>query len=823
MVQSLLASTSRSRLRRILRYLGFAGVVLLVALAGAMAWVYVELRGSLAQLDGEATIPGATGTVTVERDALGIPTVTADSRLDVARGLGFVHAQDRFFQMDLARRRAAGELSELFGPLALKVDTRTRVLRLRARAQRVIELEAPEERALLTAYVEGVNAGLRALAVKPPEYLLLRTEPRPWSAEDSVLVIASMFLTLQDSEAQRESRRAAVYKTFPKPLADFFTSTASEWETPLAGSVMSVPPIPDASVFDVHSSPRVARAPSFPQGAYDRDALLAWLSAPTDDDWRGSNNWAVAGRVAADGGAIVANDMHLGLSVPNIWYRASMVWKGSRSRRLTGVTLPGVPSLVAGSNGEVAWGFTNSEGDWSDLVIVERDPADASRYRTPSGMQPFQIVHEMINVKGAASVPLEVRETIWGPIVGHDSSGQDYAVAWVPLRDDGMNMMLESADDVDTLEQLFDVAARAGIPAQNMVAAQRDGRIGWSIAGRIPRRIGFDGRLPTSWGDGTREWDGWVAPAEYPRIIDPQEGRIVTANNRLVGGAALQMIGNDRYDPGARARQIRDDLREMPHPGVRDMMSVQLDDRALFLAPWRELLLQTLSTEALKDSEARRELRRVVSDTWNDRASPDSAAYRIVREFRLRVGDLAFAPLVERVKLVDPEYSFVVAPNTEGPLWALISKRPTHLLDSKFKTWTDLLVAAADRVAEDGQKAGGIASYTWGKGNAVHIRHPFSTAMPLLAPFLDMPVEELPGDSNMPRVQGQTSGASERFAVSPGREKDGYLHMPTGQSGHPLSPHYRDQNEAWVKGDATPFLPGPAVHTLTLRPAGGAK
>src|SRR5215469_6226706 len=159
MVQSLLASASPSRLRRILRNLGFAGVVLLVALAGAMAWVYVELRGSLAQLDGEATIPGATGTVTVERDALGIPTVTADSRLDVARGLGFVHAQDRFFQMDLARRRAAGELSELFGPLALKVDTRTRVLRLRARAQRVIELEAPEERALLTAYVEGVNAG----------------------------------------------------------------------------------------------------------------------------------------------------------------------------------------------------------------------------------------------------------------------------------------------------------------------------------------------------------------------------------------------------------------------------------------------------------------------------------------------------------------------------------------------------------------------------------------------------------------------------------------------------------------------------------------
>jgi len=817
MTESPLGSPSRSRLRRILRYLGFAGVVVLVALAAAMAWVYVELRGSLAQLDGETTVPGATGTITVERDALGVPTITAGSRLDVARGLGFVHAQDRFFQMDLARRRAAGELSELFGPIALKVDTRTRVLRLRARAQRVIELATPEERALLNAYVDGVNAGLRALAMKLPEYLLLRTEPRPWTAEDSVLVVASMFLTLQDSEAQREARRAAVYKALPKPLADFFTSTASEWETPLAGSVMNVPPIPPASVFDVHTSPRVAQAPSSRHDAYDSDLQLALLSSPTDDDARGSNNWAVAGRLTADGGAIIANDMHLGLSVPNIWYRASMMWKDSRSRRLTGVTLPGVPSLVAGSNGEVAWGFTNSDGDWSDLVIVERDPADANRYRTPSGMQPFQIVRETINVKGAASVPLEVRETIWGPIVGHDPGGQDYAVAWVPLRDGGMNMTLESAADVDTLEQLFDVAARAGIPAQNIVAAQRDGRIGWSIAGRIPRRTGFDGRLPTSWADGTRGWDGWVAPAEYPRIIDPQEGRIVTANNRLVGGAALQMIGNDRYDPGARARQIRDDLREMPHPAVRDMMSVQLDDRALFLTRWRDLLLQTLSAEALKDSEVRRELQRVVSEKWTDRASPDSVAYRIVREFRLRVGDLAFAPLVERVKLVDPEYSFVVAPNTEGPLWALVSQRPSHLLDPKFKTWTDLLVAAADHVAEDAQKAGGIASYTWGSGNTVHIRHPFSNAMPMLAPFLDMTVEELPGDSNMPRVQGPTFGASERFAVSPGHEKDGYLHMPTGQSGHPLSPHYRDQNEAWAKGEATAFLPGPAMHTLTLR------
>jgi penicillin amidase len=475
------ASPPRARSRRLLRYLGGIGAIVLVAFAGTAGWYYLQMRGSLAQLDGEAAIPGATAAIVIERDSLGIPTITAASRADVARGLGFLHAQDRFFQMDLSRRRAAGELSELIGSAAVKIDTRTRVLRLRARARRTIDLAAPEERAVLRAYVEGVNAGLSALAVKPPEYLALRTEPRPWADEDSMLVLASMFLTLQDSEARRESRLAAVYATLPASLADFITTSASEWETPLVGALHRVPPIPDASVFDVRTAPPVANPSPSRSNADEGATLLAWLSPPISDDARGSNNWAVAGRLTADGGAIVANDMHLGLSTPNIWYRASMVWRqtAERPRRLTGVTLPGLPSLVAGSNGDVAWAFTNSTGDWSDLVIIEADPTNPSRYRAPSGMLPFATAHETINVKGSASVPVEIRETIWGPIVGQDSNGHDRAVAWVPLREGGMKGALAAIEPAETLEQLFDVGARAGIPAQNIVAAQRDGRIGW--------------------------------------------------------------------------------------------------------------------------------------------------------------------------------------------------------------------------------------------------------------------------------------------------------------------------------------------------------
>jgi penicillin amidase len=804
------------------RYLRLSVVVVLVAVAGAAAWLYGELHASLPRLDGDAAMPGATAPITIGRDALGIPAITARTRPDAARGLGFVHAQERFFQMDLARRRAAGELAELFGAVAVPIDTRTRVLRLRHRAERAVELASPEDRALLQAYVDGVNAGLQALGARPPEYVLLRAQPRPWSMEDCALVLASMYLTLQDSEGLRESRLAAAYEALPKSVADFVTGSWSEWETPLVGGVQRGAPIPDAKALDVRSAPNPAPAQTpkhTSRLSTGDDFLLAWLE-PVDADARGSNSWAVAGRLTRDGAAVVANDMHLGLALPNIWYRASMAWRDSREHRLAGVTLPGLPALVAGSNGDVAWGLTNSSGDWTDLIVLEPDPSDATRYRTPEGTNSIETVRETIHVKGGADVALDVRETIWGPIVDRDAHGRDRALAWVALRDGGLGGSFTDVENARTLEQLFDATAQIGIPAQNIVAAQREGRIGWSIAGRIPHRVGYDGRLPSSWADGKHRWDGWIAPSAYPRVIDPAEGRIVTANNRLVEGAPLQLIGSGGdYDPGARARQIEDDLKGIAKASVRDMLAVQLDDRAVFLAPWRYLLLEILSSPEGESSTVRRELKRVVSDLATGRASIDSASYRIVREFRDHVGELAFAPLIERIRIVDPEYPAEIGRGGEGPLWALVTGQPMHLLDPKFKSWFELFLAAADMTADDALKQGGIASYTWGKANTVRIRHPLSRASPMLSWLLDMRDEELPGDSNMPRVQGPSRGASERFSVSPGREGEGYLHMPGGESGHFLSPHYRDGNDAWAKGDATPFLPGQAMHTLTLQPA----
>ena len=354
------------------------------------------------------------------------------------------------------------------------------------------------------------------------------------------------------------------------------------------------------------------------------------------------------------------------------------------------------------------------------------------------------------------------------------------------------------------------------------MVADAAGRVGWTIIGRIPRRVGHDGSVPTSWADGTRGWDGWLAPAEYPRVVDPPSGRIWTANARVVGGEKLAKVGVGGYDLGARQGQIRDDLLGTEKANEDDMLRVQLDDRALFLARWQKLLLEVLTPDVMAKDPRRAEARRLV-DAWGGRASIDSVGYRVVRAFRERVRGLALDPLLAPVRAARPRSTSARAwPRTrggKGRSGRSSRERPPHLLDPRYPSWDALLLAALDEsVLELTQDGRPLAGRTWGERNTTLIRHPLSRAVPWLGSFLDMPREPLPGDNHMPRFQSPTAGASERFAVSPGREEQGYFHMPCGQSGHPLSPHYADGHAAWARGEKTPFLPGPAVHVLTLVP-----
>ncbi len=781
-------------------------VVLTVVLMGAAGAGLWYLRGSLAILEGSRLLPGLSAPVQVERDALGVPTVRGETLADVARALGFLHAQERFFQMDLLRRRAAGELAELFGEDAVAWDSAIRVHRFRTRAARTVAFAQGPEAALLAAYGEGVNAGLAALRRAPWEYPLLGVSPQPWRVEDSILVVYSMFIELHDETGAHESSLGVLYDTLPAPLAQFLDARGGQWDAPITGGAFTVPPIPGPDIVDLRLRPwAVAPAPT---QAWDEVLAV------------GSNNWAVAGAVTAHGGALLANDMHLGLSVPNTWYRACLVWPGGqRQVRVCGVTLPGTPLVVAGSTGRVAWGFTNTYSDFADLVVLEEQDQRPGTYRTPAGWKNTEKFAETIRVKGSAPRTVEVEETIWGPVIDRDHRGRRRAFRWTAHDRDAVNLAIVDLAQADNIDEAMAVANRTGIPPQNFLVADHGGRIGWTIMGRIPRRVGCEGRLPASWADGGCRWEGFLAPEAVPRVADPPSGRLWTANARVVDGPMLALLGDGGYVLGARARQIRDALLALESPSELDMLAVQLDDRALFLAPWRERLLAVLTPAALAAHPPLARLLPLV-EGWSGRASIGDAGYRYVRAFREETLEAVLAPLVAPCREADHRFRPAALTQVEGVVVRLLEERPLHLLDPRFASWDDLLLTSAQKavtaVARDEED---LAAYTWGRRNTVAIAHPLSRAVPVLAPWLDMPREPLPGDWHMPRVQGPAFGASERFAVSPGREEQGYFHMPGGQSGHPLSPFYRAGHAAWAKGEATPFLPGPTVHTLVLHPA----
>jgi len=806
-------------MRRPLRVLGWLVLIVIVLTLITAGWGWVQLGRSLPQLDGTRVLAGLSATVTVDRDGLGVPTIKGASRVDVARALGFVHAQDRFFQMDLSRRRAAGELSELFGQTAFATDKGARLHRFRHRAAAVLAASGADELALIDAYVGGVNAGLSALRAAPFEYLFLGKTPAPWTREDSILVVASMFITLQDSTASVEGRAALMHDVLPAALAEFLNSTASEWDTPMQGDALPPPVPPLADVFDLRTAPSVAAtagaAGSKDPASEDMFANAFGLNVP--EDARGSNNWVVAGSRTVDGRALMSDDMHLGLSVPNIWYRASLLWTDDRGpHQVTGVTLPGTPVTIVGSNGRIAWGFTNTTADWSDRVLIDLVPGDPTRYITPGGPRAFTVTRERISVDDEEDQWIDVRETIWGPVPEPDHAGRLYAIAWVAHWPEGLNLKFAKLENAETLEQAMDIANGSGTPAQNCVLADDRGQIAWTIAGSIPRRVGFTGQLPVSWADGTRQWSGWYDTADYPRIINPPDGVIVTANNRIVSGQQLAMLGDGGYDPGARARQILNGVRTDKKVGEAEMLAVQLDDRAVLMERWRTLALDAIDDDA---GGGRAEFRRLLKDGWTGRASADSVAYRLVRQFRNKTAELAFAPFVERLRSKEPNYPSTPGRSVEGPIWTLVTTQPPHLLNPAYGSWKALLLDAIDQtVAALTENKRLLADRTWGEANTLMIRHPMSRAVPMLARWLDMPSTPMPGDNHMPRVQTPTNGASERMTVSPGREADGYFHMATGQSGHPRSPHYGDGHQAWVTGERTPFLPGPTVKTLLLNP-----
>jgi penicillin G amidase len=791
--------------RRWARRIGW-GVLALAVVVVMTVWFF--LRGSLAQLDGKVAAPGLRAAVTVQRDALGIPSIAGGDRLDVAYATGFVHAQDRFFQMDLLRRVAAGELAELFGAKALPLDREHRLHRFRARAAQAYRHLSEPDRQLLERYAAGVNDGVNALGTRPFEYGLLAQAPRAWTAHDSLLVIWAMYFDLQGGGVRRELSRGWLRdNSTPEQLA-FLLPEASRWDAPV-----------DAAGIAVAQAPVPATAPPWWGQPGPRDAAL--LAAGTFDGMEsnvGSNNWAVAGSRSATGGAIVADDMHLGIKLPNTWYRALLQIPDSKggTRRIVGVTLPGTPFMVVGSNGRVAWGFTNSYGDYQDVVPAATDAARPGQVRLGGKWETPAVHRETILVKGAPADTLTVRETSRGPLF--DAAGRTYALHWIAHESRLLNVNLRRLETVDTLDEALAVANGAGMPAQNFVAGDAAGNIGWTIAGPLPRRAGgSDATYPLA--DGAPAWQGWLRPDEYPRVVNPAGGQLVTANSRQLAGPGAALLGDGGYDLGARTRQASDALAALgPRTDEKGVYGVMLDDRALFLAPWRTRALALLDDATVKADPQRAAALQALRAGWTGHASVDSTGYRVARGFMWNLYELLYGGANMHLK----EWHGDVA--LAGKRWPevvarLLDEQPAGWLPRQYGSWRALQLAALDRaiadLAADGKP---LREATWGAFNTAAIAHPIAGAVPALRRWLSVPPDQLPGDSNMPRVAGPAFGQSERFTVSPGKEESGIFNMPGGQSGHPLSPYFLAGHADWVQGRPTPLLPGPPRHTLGLVP-----
>ncbi|MBI5766826.1 MAG: penicillin acylase family protein [Verrucomicrobia bacterium] len=831
------------RAAQFVRVVVFALSALALLLVAAGGWFYLSLRASRAQLDGRATAAGLGAPVSVTRDALGVPTVRAATEVDAMRALGWLHGQERFFQMDLLRRRGAGELAELFGAAAVPIDRSARLHGFRKIAREIVARAEPRERALAEAYTAGVNAGRDALAARPFEYLVLRTSPQPWRLEDSALVTFAMWFDLQEDDGRRERSLAALRETYGDEAIAFFNPLIGPSDAALDGSTAPLPPIPSPKIIDLRGrkslsvvervDPNALVRSENPEARWGQRAPPFDLFPARDPEFfPGSNAFALAGPRTASGAALLANDMHLDHGVPNIWYRAVLEWDDAGGhQRVVGVTLPGAPGIVAGSNGRVAWGFTDAYIDTSDVVVVQRNTIAPSLYRRGDENLEFDVRRETIRVKGGKDVELETLWTVWGPLIDEgDKKHRPLAYRWLAHDPGATNLELTRMAGARTVDEAIAIAHRCGIPAENCLIAGADGTIAWTIAGRVPRRIGFDGRLPIQWTFGDRKWDGMLPPDEVPVVKSTaaglpsvalaKEGQLWTGNNRALGGAPGALLGDGGPAAPARAAQIRDDLTALAATKAtpRDLFAVQLDDRAVMLGAWQKILLAALTPDAVAQNKTRAELRTLV-EKWEGRASVDSVSYRLVRTFRSEVADLALAPILEPCRDAYARFDWHNL-RYEDALQTLVREKPLHLLDPRFASWDALLLAAADAVVADlAQQGVPLAEATWGRHNTARVRHPFAKVAPKwLTGWLNQPAVPLPGDSNMPRVQSPTHGASERFVVAPGREAEGLFHMPGGQSAHPLSPFFHAGYDAWARGEPAPLLPGETKYTLTLAP-----
>jgi penicillin amidase len=778
---------------RVLRRLGW-GVLLsgiLCALAAAAGYGY--LRQSLPQTSGHLRLQGLAGEVEVLRDRHGVPHIYAASMEDANFALGFVHAQDRLWQMEMSRRVGAGRLAEALGAPALETDRFIRTLGVRRAAEAGMRNYDPETRRVLEAYAAGVNAFLDTGPVLPPEFWLTRLSPEPWTAADSVAWTKMMAWDL-GGNWRRELLRMRLARTLP-------TAWIQEFLPPYPGDA-------PVSLPDLKELYRNLEKPI---------RELAEQSGGDPDFPVGSNNWVVGGARSASGKPLLANDPHLGLSAPPVWYFAHLHAPGVD---VIGATLPGVPGIILGRNDRIAWGFTNTGPDVQDLYIEKLD--SAGNYLTPEGPRPFTVFTETIKVKGAADERLTVRVSRHGPVISDVvrpaleavPRGHALAFAWTALAEDDLTAqfglkIMRATDWTTFLEAARDFHA----PQQNVLYADVAGNIGFIAAGRVPVRKpanDLKGLAPAPGWDARYDWAGFIPFAELPREYNPANSAILTANHKIVPAGYGHHLTFE-WEPPYRARRIAE-LLDAEHAHTAASFA-RIQNDVVSLAA-RELLPKLLSAKP-QTEEARRAVQAL--SAWDGTMAMDRAEPLILaawwRELARALYSDELGDAFARNWSTRAVFIANVLDDRDGQ---------SHWCDdvrtNRVETCGEILSASLEAALADLRRRYGAdpARWKWGEAHPAHHAHrPFSR-IPWLARFFDISLPSA-GDAytiNVGRSDFEDPAApfASRHAASlraiydlADPQASLFIHSG-GQSGNPLSSHYRAFSAAWARGEYIPML-----------------
>jgi penicillin amidase len=765
-------------MRRVLR----VSLALIVVAIGVLAW---RLFATLPHTSGTLAMPGLQAPVTVARDDHGIPTISAANSHDAYAALGFVHAQDRFWQMETQRRAGAGRLSEVVGPEGLPVDRMARVLGLYRLAEASLSHLRPEVREALQAYADGVNAWL-ADAVLPPEALVLRHRPEPWRLADTLVWGRIMALQLAGNWSD-ELELQQVLQRLPADKARML------WLSEPADGLTTV--------------------------SLDASRARAMLAAipPLFRFHLASNVWAVAGSRSVSGKPILANDPHLEFSAPILWYLATVQAPGLY---VSGATIPGVPFHMIGHNRRVAWGITTTHADMMDLFI-EREAGDG-RYETPTGPQPYETRQETILVRGSEPVVLTVRTSRHGPIVSDliDPQGQILALASATLLPDDTTVQAfhdlnRAADWPEFREALRGFHA----PMLNIAVADTAGRIGFMAAGRIPIRRAGDGTIPHTGWQGAFDWIGWVAFDDLPTVTDPPSGTIVNANNRVAPSGYPHLIAAQWEEP-FRAQRI---LEMLERPGPHDAavsQAMQHDEVTPLAAAFRPVL-EGLSPEGEAARAARDRLL-----AWDGRMARDLAEPLIfdtwLRQLQQELIGDDLGDLAQTFDQPRP-YFLLAALRGEGG-WC--EDRRTEDAEScrelAGRAFADTVEELVQRLGDDPDR------WRWGQVHRARFDNAVLGRLPLVGQWASLSISSDGGDFTVNRgtVGGDDDdpwahvhGAGLRAVYDLAQPDASRFILATGQSGNPLSSHYADQLEPWRDGALLAIGPGaPVAQLLRLEP-----